>query len=157
MVLFLSFTPSVESRTNPGSKCYSPYGSQSFSLSSVGCSAQTGDCAISTRSMNSKFTLDGAPVLPNAAERRGAAQLAEQERALGRQQALDSLSAWDAMPSERIRRWEDLHALALPRAAEHPLLAVIAALTKLTLDDVRDEQQRRRAILQAGASRKEAT
>jgi hypothetical protein len=107
--------------------------------------------------MSSKFTLDGAPVLPSAAERRGAAQLAEQERALDRQRALDSLSAWDATPAERVRRWEELHALALPRAAEHPLLAVIAAVTKLTLEDVRDEQQRRRAILHAGTSHKDGT
>jgi hypothetical protein len=106
--------------------------------------------------MNDKSILDGAAVLPNSVERRAAAQLAEQERTLARQRALDSLSAWDATPAERIRRWEDLCALALPRAAEHPLVAVIAAQTKLTPDDVRDEQQRRRALLHAGMLRKEA-
>jgi hypothetical protein len=108
-------------------------------------------------SMNDKYSIDGSPVLPNSVERRAAAQLAEQERALGRQRALDSQSAWDATPAERIRRWEDLHALSLPRAAEHPLLAVIAAQTKLTLDDVKEEQQRRRALLHGGLARKEAT
>lgn len=90
--------------------------------------------------------VDARAGLPFAAEGRAAAQLAEQERALARQRALDSTAEVDAAPAERIRRWEQLHGLTLPSALGHPLLAVIAARTKLTLSDVTDEQQRRRAL-----------
>jgi hypothetical protein len=98
-----------------------------------------------------KRVFDAPVVIPGETTPRSAAQLAEKERTLARQRALDSLTAWDATPAERIRRWEDLHALALPPGAAHPLVAVIVAHTKLTLDDIRDEQQRRRAISQTTA------
>ncbi len=46
-------------------------------------------------------------------------------------------------PEQRIRAWERLHELDLPRKAIHPLIRIIAAQTHLTLDQVRDEQRRR--------------
>jgi hypothetical protein len=95
---------------------------------------------------------EARPGLPLAVEGRAAAQLAEQERALVRQRALDSTSEGAAAPDERIRRWEHLHALKLPSAAGHPLLAVIAARTRLTLNDITKEQQRRRELSSPGRS-----
>jgi hypothetical protein len=43
----------------------------------------------------------------------------------------------------RVRIWERVHAVQLPRATNHRLLQVVATQTGLTLDQIRDEQQRR--------------
>lgn len=51
---------------------------------------------------------------------------------------------------ERIRIWERLHEVILPKDPAHRLVDIIAANTGLTNADVRDEQ-RRRAVLR-GAS-----
>jgi hypothetical protein len=48
------------------------------------------------------------------------------------------------MPSERIRIWERLHGLPLPRNPTHNLLSVIAAATDLQLEQVQEEQRLRR-------------
>jgi hypothetical protein len=53
------------------------------------------------------------------------------------------LSATTNTPDARIRAWERTHGLTLPRVATHPVLNSIAAATRLTLDQVRDEQRRR--------------
>jgi hypothetical protein len=52
---------------------------------------------------------------------------------------------------ERIKIWERIHEVTLPRDTAHNLIEVIAANTGLTEADVRDEQQRR-AALRAEAS-----
>jgi hypothetical protein len=52
---------------------------------------------------------------------------------------------------ERIRIWERLHEVILPRDPAHRLLDIIAANTGLTSDDVRVEQRRRGAVKSAGA------
>ena len=44
---------------------------------------------------------------------------------------------------ERIRIWERIHEVTLPRDPAHRLVEIIAANTGLTDADVRDEQQRR--------------
>ena len=46
-------------------------------------------------------------------------------------------------PSERIRIWEQLHGLPLPRNPTHKLLRVIAAGTDLQLEQVREVQRLR--------------
>jgi hypothetical protein len=46
-------------------------------------------------------------------------------------------------PAIRIRAWERLHRLTLPRASAHSVLSVIAEATHLTLEQVREEQRRR--------------
>jgi len=46
-------------------------------------------------------------------------------------------------PPARVRAWERAHGLTLPRAAGHPVLAVVAEATQLTLEQIRDEQRRR--------------
>ncbi len=47
---------------------------------------------------------------------------------------------------ERIRIWERIHEVNLPRDSAHRLVDIIAANTGLTDADVRDEQQRRAAL-----------
>lgn len=46
-------------------------------------------------------------------------------------------------PEMRVRIWERVHAVPLPSLSTHRLLQVVATQTGLTLDQVRDEQQRR--------------
>jgi hypothetical protein len=46
-------------------------------------------------------------------------------------------------PEERIRIWERIHEVTLPKDPAHRLIDIIAANTGLTDVDVRDEQQRR--------------
>lgn len=55
-------------------------------------------------------------------------------------------------PDVRIRTWEKIHALRLPSDPAHPILDVIAISTRLTLEEVREEQ-RTRAARAAGVSR----
>jgi hypothetical protein len=53
------------------------------------------------------------------------------------------LSSTASAPEARIRAWERAHGLTLPRDASHPVLTSVAATTRLTLEQVRDEQRRR--------------
>ena len=46
-------------------------------------------------------------------------------------------------PAMRIRAWERLHRLTLPRGSAHAVLDVVAKATRLTLEQVREEQRRR--------------
>jgi len=46
-------------------------------------------------------------------------------------------------PAMRIRAWERLHRLTLPRGSAHAVLDVVAQATRLTLEQVREEQRRR--------------
>ncbi len=52
--------------------------------------------------------------------------------------------------AERIRIWERIHEVNLPRDSAHALVGIIASNTGLTDADVRDEQQRRAALKAAG-------
>jgi len=47
---------------------------------------------------------------------------------------------------ERIRIWERIHEVPLPRDSAHRLVEIIAANTGLTDADVREEQQRRASL-----------
>jgi len=47
---------------------------------------------------------------------------------------------------ERIRIWERLHAVTLPRDPAHRLVEIVANDTGLSGEDVRGEQQRRAAL-----------
>ena len=53
---------------------------------------------------------------------------------------------------ERIRIWERIHEIPLPRDSAHRLVEIIAANTGLTDADVRDEQQRRAALRAAAVT-----
>ncbi len=52
---------------------------------------------------------------------------------------------------ERIRIWERIHEVTLPRDSAHNLVEIIAANTGLTEADVRGAQQRRAALKAAAA------
>ncbi len=47
---------------------------------------------------------------------------------------------------ERIRIWERIHEVTLPRDSSHNLVEIIATNTGLSEADVREEQQRRAAL-----------
>lgn len=65
------------------------------------------------------------------------------ERAEKRRLELAEQRSPDNPPGIRIRVWEKVHALRLPRDPEHPILFVVAAGTGLTLAEVREEQRTR--------------
>jgi hypothetical protein len=69
-------------------------------------------------------------------------QAQAQER---RQQELGEQRSPRHAPADRIRIWERLHQLKMPRSTTHQLLEVIAANTGLSLEDVRAEQHARAA------------
>lgn len=86
---------------------------------------------------------DDAFVPQNVADRRQAMQREEEERAAARLQALVAQASSESDPQTRIATWERLHALSLPRAPEHALVILIARQTRLTIDQVQEEQRRR--------------
>jgi hypothetical protein len=55
-------------------------------------------------------------------------------------------------PEARIRIWERLHELSLPRDPTHRLLRVVAAATDLTLEQVQEEQRLRSAAAKAAVA-----
>jgi hypothetical protein len=83
-------------------------------------------------------------LLSSAVERRAAVRLANERKASERRGELDSLTAPTLSPHERIRAWEQIYALKLPRFTDHPLAGLIASRTGLTLEDIKAEQSRRR-------------
>ncbi|HUY83064.1 MAG TPA: hypothetical protein VMU86_00700 [Steroidobacteraceae bacterium] len=71
---------------------------------------------------------------------------AQQSQAIEqRKRELAEQSSESNTPAERIRIWERLHALPLPRESAHPLLGHIAKSTGLTVEQVHDEQRQRAA------------
>jgi hypothetical protein len=67
------------------------------------------------------------------------------ERAEKRRQELAEQRSDLNPPDVRIRTWEKLHQLRLPVDPAHPILDVIAISTRLTLEQVREEQRTRAA------------
>jgi hypothetical protein len=68
------------------------------------------------------------------------------EQAEMQQRRLEAQSGQVAIensPSERIRIWEELHGLPLPRTPTHKLLQIIASATNLQLEQVREVQRLR--------------
>ena len=82
-----------------------------------------------------------------AEERRAAILQAEQERGARRQRDLEAQAAPQNDPQVRIATWERLHALNLPRSTEHALVRLIARQTRLTVLQVRGEQERRAGLV----------
>jgi hypothetical protein len=60
-----------------------------------------------------------------------------------RQQELFEQTSVDNTPTVRIRIWERVHQVALPRDPSHKILKVIAENTGLTVEVVRAEQRER--------------
>jgi hypothetical protein len=86
------------------------------------------------------------------AEHRRKVQQDADERASLRGIELESQASSMKDPQERIGIWERLHALRLPRAPGHVLVKVIAKQTRLTVAQVREEQQRRAGALSPHAA-----
>jgi hypothetical protein len=69
------------------------------------------------------------------------------------QRRLEALAGQVAVvnsPSERVRIWEQLHGLSLPRNPAHKLLRVIAGATELQLEQVREVQRLRLSAARGG-------
>ena len=87
---------------------------------------------------------DGVPSIGlDGPDRRAAVIRDEQARREERQARLDALASPFTEPSDRIRQWEELYGLKLPRSASHRLVRVIAQRTALSPEQVHDEQRRR--------------
>ena len=71
--------------------------------------------------------------------------LEESERRERKQPELLRQTSERSTPEERIRVWERRHGLTLPRDSHHRIVSIVASQTDLALDQVREEQQRRRA------------
>lgn len=71
--------------------------------------------------------------------------LLEREAVERRQLRLAEQVAVNSTPEQRVRVWERLHELPLPKNPSHPLIRIIAADTRLTPEQVREEQRRRLA------------
>lgn len=67
----------------------------------------------------------------------------EEERAQRRRIQLEEQRSDLNPPDVRIRAWEKVHGLRMPADSTHPILEVIATDTRLTLVEVRAEQQAR--------------
>jgi ferric-dicitrate binding protein FerR (iron transport regulator) len=74
------------------------------------------------------------------------------EMAARRHQELLEQASPEHAPALRIRIWERLHQVTLPRNPAHRLLDVIAADTGLSVEEVREEQRQRLAPPPAPAS-----
>jgi hypothetical protein len=69
----------------------------------------------------------------------------EYERAEKRRQELAEQRSELNPPDVRIRTWERIHQLRMPSDPAHRILDVIAVSTRLTLEEVREEQRARAA------------
>ncbi len=76
------------------------------------------------------------------ADRRAQAEHEQQQRLLDRQQQIGQLTSPLRTPEERIRLWEKLHSLNMPRSPTHKLLRIIADQTELSLEQVLEVQRR---------------
>jgi hypothetical protein len=85
------------------------------------------------------------------ADRRAQVAHEQQERMAERQQQMALLSSPFSSADERIRLWERLHELALPRSPTHKLLSIIAQQTELVLAQVLEVQQQRFAPVPANS------
>jgi hypothetical protein len=69
----------------------------------------------------------------------------EHERSEKRRQELAEQRSDLNAPQIRIRTWERIHQLRMPSDPAHPILDVIAVSTRLTLEEVQEEQRTRAA------------
>jgi hypothetical protein len=86
----------------------------------------------------------------SVAEHRTRLALEHEERQQRRLEAFAGQTSFANDPSERIRIWERLHGLDLPRNPTHNLLSVIAAATELQLEQVREVQRLRLSVVHDG-------
>ena len=82
-------------------------------------------------------------IAESVAEHRERLAREQEETQQRRSEALAGQASIANNPSERIRIWERLHGLPLPRSPTHKLLGVIAAATDLQLEQVQEVQRLR--------------
>jgi hypothetical protein len=101
---------------------------------------------MSAPSRSATFVFDANATVgePITAHRARLAVEADQRAEVRRAQLEEQRSTLNT-PEVRIAIWEKTHNLRLPLDPSHPVLDVIAVATRLTLDQVREEQQARRA------------
>lgn len=90
-------------------------------------------------------TIINFPASPS--EYRAAMERQNIEKATIKRRTAAALTAPQFDAQRRIRMWESLHGLNLPKSANHQLLDLIAKKTALTVEQVREEQVRRQAKL----------
>lgn len=83
------------------------------------------------------------PPFRTVSEQRAQVLKEDMEREAERQVRLSSQTSPMRPPEERIRIWEQLHGLSLPRMATHKLIGIIAQQTDLSVAEVLAEQTRR--------------
>jgi len=94
--------------------------------------------------LRDRIVFGGAPhVGESSADYRERMAFIQAEALKRRQQELLEQSSPANAPSARLRLWERLHQVQLPRNPGHRLIAVIAENTGLSADDVRAEQRLR--------------
>jgi hypothetical protein len=92
----------------------------------------------------SDFGASGVPIgAETIADYRARIAHQQAEAARRRQEELEEQSSTLKTPDTRIRIWERLHEVGLPRDPTHRLVGIIAANTGLTVEEVRDEQRLR--------------
>jgi hypothetical protein len=92
----------------------------------------------------SDFGASGVPIgAETIADYRARIAHQQAEAARRRQEELEEQSSTLKTPDTRIRIWERLHEVGLPRDPAHRLVDIIAANTGLTVEEVRDEQRLR--------------
>jgi hypothetical protein len=77
------------------------------------------------------------------ADRRSQLEREQQEHMAERQKQIALQTSPFSSAEERVRLWEKLHALALPRSPSHKLLRVIAEQTELAIEQVLEIQRAR--------------
>jgi len=77
------------------------------------------------------------------ADRRSQLERDQQEQIAERQKQIALQTSPFSSAEERIRLWEKLHQLALPRSPTHKLLRVIAEKTELAMEQVLEIQRQR--------------
>ena len=102
--------------------------------------------------MESKFPYDVRPVIGESnTEYRNRIAHFQAEVLDRRQRELEEQSSPEHDPTTRIRIWERIHEIELPRSSTHQLIGVIAADTGMSRNEVLAEQ-RKRASASAGES-----
>jgi hypothetical protein len=95
----------------------------------------------------SMMRVQALPLSHSAEERRALLEKEQESLHAERSQQMVAQRAESTAPEERIRLWERLHGLQLPREPDHKLLTLIAQQTKLSIAALHDEQQRRASRL----------
>jgi hypothetical protein len=91
------------------------------------------------------------PMIPGELNSDYRVRLAQEQAEVEERRRIEllDLSSMANGPEARIRAWERAHRLTLPSAASHPVLTSVAAATRLTVEQVREEQRRRLQPAQA--------